>query len=81
MTVQPHALPQHEPTLEAKRILMTDFTSTQAQVKEVSPPASREGGKEEAAAATLLITSLPLIADGVDKMYHQLVEIHAITTS
>jgi hypothetical protein len=60
---------------------MMDFTSTQAQAKEVSPPASREGGKEEAAAATPVITSLPLTTDGVDKMYHQLVEIHAITTA
>jgi hypothetical protein len=42
--VPSHASPRHEPTLEAERILMVDFTSTQAQAKEVAPPASREGG-------------------------------------
>jgi hypothetical protein len=32
------------PTLETKRILTMDFASTQARAKEVSPPASHEGG-------------------------------------
>jgi hypothetical protein len=31
--VEPDAPPQHEPTLEMKRILMVDFTSTQAQAR------------------------------------------------
>jgi hypothetical protein len=44
----------------------------------VAPPASHEGGQAEAAAAKPLSTSHPLTIDGVDKMYHQLVEIHAI---
>jgi hypothetical protein len=39
----PHASPRHKPTLEAERILMVDFASTQAQAKEVAPPASYEG--------------------------------------
>jgi hypothetical protein len=33
------------PTHEAERILMVDFVSTQAQAKEVAPPASREGAR------------------------------------
>jgi hypothetical protein len=47
---------------------MVDFTSTQAQAKEVAPPA------KPLSASPLLTTS------GVDKMYHQMAEIHAITT-
>jgi hypothetical protein len=43
-TVQLHVSPQHESTLEAERILMMDFASTQAWAKEVAPPASHEGG-------------------------------------
>jgi hypothetical protein len=43
--VQPHVPPQHEPTLKAERILMVDFTSTQARAKEVAPPTSREGAR------------------------------------
>jgi hypothetical protein len=31
--------------LEAERILMVDIASTQAQAKEVAPPASHEGAK------------------------------------
>jgi hypothetical protein len=43
-TIQPHVPPRHEPTLEVERMLMVDFASTQAQAKEVGPPASRDGG-------------------------------------
>jgi hypothetical protein len=57
---------------------MVDFASTQAQAKEVAPPASRKGGKDEAAVAKPLSASPLLTADVVDKMYRQLVEIHAI---
>jgi hypothetical protein len=42
---QLHVLPHREPTLEAERILMVDFSSTQAQDKEVATPTSREGGQ------------------------------------
>jgi hypothetical protein len=31
------ALPRRRPTLEMERILMVDFTSTQAQAKELAP--------------------------------------------
>jgi hypothetical protein len=63
---EPHVSPWHEPTLEAERILMVDFASNQARAKKVAPSASREGDQ--------------IVADGVDKMYHQLAEIHIITT-
>jgi hypothetical protein len=52
--------------LEAERILMMDFTSTQARAKEMDTSASREGGQSEFAAAKPLSTSPPLTADGVD---------------
>jgi hypothetical protein len=45
---QQHVVPRHEPRLEVERILVVDFTSTQAQAKEVAPLASREGGQDEA---------------------------------
>jgi hypothetical protein len=60
---------------------MVDFTSIQAQAKQGSPPASREGGKAKATVAKPLSSSPPLSADGVDKMYYQLTEIHAIATA
>jgi hypothetical protein len=53
---------------------MVDFASTQAQAKEVAPPASCEGGgggQDEATIAKLLNVSPPLTVDGVDKMYRQ----------
>jgi hypothetical protein len=53
---------------------MVDFTSTQAQAKEVAPPASCEGGQDQATVAKPMSASLSLTADEVDKMYHQLVE-------
>jgi hypothetical protein len=76
--VQPHAPSRHEPTLEAERILMVEFTSAQAQAEEVAAPASHKGGHAEAAAAKPLSTSPLLTADGVHKMYRQLAEIHAV---
>jgi hypothetical protein len=70
-------LPWHEPKLDVERILMVDFASTQAQAKEVAPSANREGDQTEAAVAKPPSTSPPLITNGVDKMYHQLAEVHA----
>jgi hypothetical protein len=61
---------------------MTDFTSTQAQAKEVTPQSNYEGGwQDEATAVKPLSASPPLTANWVDKMYCQLAEIHAITTA
>jgi hypothetical protein len=58
---------------------MMDFASTQARAKEVAPPASHEGGQTEAVVAKPLSASPLLTTDTMDKMYHQLVKIHAIT--
>jgi hypothetical protein len=70
-----------KPTLEAERILMVDFTSTQAQAKEVALPASQKGGQVEAAIAKPVSSLPPFTTDGVNKMYRQLVEIHAIAAT
>jgi hypothetical protein len=64
--------------LEVERILMVDFASTQAWVKEVALSASRERGQTEAAADKPPSTSPLLTINGVEKMYHQLEDIHAI---
>jgi hypothetical protein len=67
--------------LEAKRILMVEFASTQTPTKEVAPPVSGEEGQAKATAAKPL-SSLPLLTtDGVDRMYRQLAEIHPITAA
>jgi hypothetical protein len=79
--VQLHALPWHEPALKTERILMVDFGSTQARAKEVAPPANREEGQADTAIAKSPSASLSLTTDGVDKMYHQLTEIHAIAAA
>jgi hypothetical protein len=60
---------------------MVDYASTQAQTKGVAPSASREGSQAEAVVAKPLNASSPPTADGVDRLFHQLVEIHAITTA
>jgi hypothetical protein len=60
---------------------MMDFASTPAHAKGVAPAASREeGGAEAAVARCLNASSLPT-ADGVDKMYHHMTEIHDITAT
>jgi hypothetical protein len=47
----------------------------------VAPSASREGGQVEATAAKPQSAPPLLTVDGVDKMYRQLAEIHAITAA
>jgi hypothetical protein len=59
--------------------MMVDCTTTQTWAKEVASSASREGGQTEATTAKPPSTSPLLTTDGLDKMYHQLAEIHAIT--
>jgi hypothetical protein len=81
VVAQPHESPRHKLMLEAEGILMVDFTSTQAWAKAVAPFTSREGGKTEATMAEPLNTSSPPTLDGVDMLFHQLVEIHAIATA
>jgi hypothetical protein len=56
---------------------MMDFTSTQAQVKGVAPTASLDEGYTEVDATKSPKASPSPTPDGVDKMYHQLAEIHA----
>jgi hypothetical protein len=76
---RPHEQLQHKPMLEAERILMVDFVATQAQAKGAAPSANDEGGQTEAAADRPPIDLPPPATDGVDRMYHQLAEIHTIT--
>jgi hypothetical protein len=67
--------------LEVERIIMVDFVATQARAKGVAPSANLEGGQTEATAAKPLNALPPPIADGVDRLYRQLAEIHAITAA
>jgi hypothetical protein len=60
---------------------MVDFTSTQAQAKELAPSASRGEARAETAATKYQSTSPTLTIDGVDRMYHQLTEIHTIAAA
>jgi hypothetical protein len=76
--VQPDAPRRREPALEMGRILMVDSTSTQAHAKELAPPVCRGETQARAVGAKSLSTPPPLTTDEVDRMYRQLVEIHAI---
>jgi hypothetical protein len=71
---------QHEPPPEVERILMMDCVPTRARSGVVSTP-SHGWDQAEATAAMALCVSPPPIADGVDELYHQLVEIHAIAAT
>jgi hypothetical protein len=75
------APPHHEHALEAERILMVDLAATQAQAKGVAPSTNRKGGQIKTIAATPLNVLPPPSTDGVDGLYHQLVEIHAIAAT
>jgi hypothetical protein len=56
---------------------MVDLATTRAQAKGAAPFASGEGGYTEADTTTPLKALLPP-SDGLDKLYHQLAEIHTI---
>jgi hypothetical protein len=60
---------------------MVDFIPTQAQTKELAPPVHRAQAQDEATVAQSSSTPPMLTADGVDMMYHQLAEIHAIAAA
>jgi hypothetical protein len=60
---------------------MVDYTSTQAQAKELAPPCSRGEAQAKATMTKYRSALPPFSADGVDRMYRQLVEIHAIATA
>jgi hypothetical protein len=77
----PRELLRLEPLLEVERILMMDYASTQAQAKGMAPTASHEEGHTKATIARPLKASPLPTTDEVDKMYHQLVEIHDIIAS
>jgi hypothetical protein len=73
--------PWREPAPEAERILMVDFTATQARAKGAAPSANSEGG-QTGAAATKTPSVLPSpTTDREDRMYCQLAEIHAIAAA
>jgi hypothetical protein len=55
--------------LEADKILIVDFTATQARAKGVAPYANRKGGQAKAAEAKSPNALLPPTADGVDRLY------------
>jgi hypothetical protein len=74
----PHEPPQHEPPLRAGMIMMMDFTSSKAQTKRVAPTTSDEEGHTKATTDRPLNASPPPTTNDVNKMYHQLVEIHAL---
>jgi hypothetical protein len=78
---QLHELPWHEPTLEVESILMVDLATAQAQAKGAALSANCEEGQTKDAVAKPLNAPLPPSADGVDMLYHQLAEIHAITAT
>jgi hypothetical protein len=80
VVAQPHEPSWHEPVLKAKRILLVDFAATQARTKGAAPSANREGAPTEAATAKPPNASPPPTANGVDRLYRQLMEIHAMTT-
>jgi hypothetical protein len=58
--------------------MMKDYAPVQAQGKGEAPTSSREGS--QAAAKALDASPLPT-TDGVDKLYRQLGEIHAISAA
>jgi hypothetical protein len=73
--------PWHEPALEVERILMMDYAPARAQSKGVISTPSRGWGLAEAAVAKSLSASPSPITNVVDKLSHQLVEIHAIAAT
>jgi hypothetical protein len=60
---------------------MMDFASSPARTKGVPPAASHEEGRGDAAVARPPKAPPLPTTDGVDKMYRQLAELHAITTA
>jgi hypothetical protein len=76
---RPHEPPWREPMLEVERILMVDFTATQARAKGVTPSANHEGGGQTEVTVAKTPSALPPpYANGVDRMHHQLAEIRTI---
>jgi hypothetical protein len=55
---------------------MVDFTSTQTQAKDLAPLVHQGEPRTEVVTARSPSTLPPLTTDGVNRMYHQLAEIH-----
>jgi hypothetical protein len=71
-----------EPVPETERIIMVDFAATQGWVKRVVPSANRVGGARPRPLQPKFKASyLHPPSMGVDRMYHQLAEIHAIAAA
>jgi hypothetical protein len=69
---------RREPAPEADRILVLNVVATPAQAKGAARSADHEGG-QTGATVTKTPSALPSpTAHGVDRLYLQLVEIHAI---
>jgi hypothetical protein len=62
-------------------MLMVDLTATRARVKEAASSANRKASQTKTTAATPLNALPPPSVDGMDMLYHQLVEIHTIATA
>jgi hypothetical protein len=60
---------------------MVDVTSTQAQVKGLALPVHQGEAQGEAIGAKSPSMPPPPTTDGLDRMYHQLVESHAIAAA
>jgi hypothetical protein len=58
-----------------------DLAATRAQAKRAAHSANREGGQTEAVVAKPLNVRQPPSTDGLDRLYHQLVEIHAFVAA
>jgi hypothetical protein len=74
----PREQQQHEPPLKMERILMMDYAPARARSKGVISTPGCGWGQAKAAVAKALIASPLPTADGVDKLYCQLVKIHVI---
>jgi hypothetical protein len=77
----PHVPPRHETPPEVERILIMDYVPIRARSKGVVSTPNHGWGQAEAAVATILSVSPPPTAGGVDKLYHQLAEIHPIAAT
>jgi hypothetical protein len=68
---------QHEPPAK-KRILIIGYAATRARSEGALPPPRGQGSLAKATMARAMVSSPPLTTDEVDRLYHQLTEIHSI---
>jgi hypothetical protein len=77
MAAGPREPLQHEPPAE-ERILVMDYTATQARSEVALPPPCGLGGLAEATVARAMVSSPPPTFNEVNSLYRQLTEIHTI---